>query len=108
MSFDEDKLVRTQTAAIQRTETVFGPGSVSKETFGSDDEVAAADDVEVEEDFRGEDSSDVTEEVKHWLALCAETEVLAQELTEQLRCVAIHLRSFPIFFENQIEIVYTC
>ena len=94
MSFDEDKLVRTQTAAIQRTETVFGPGSVFKETFGSDDEVAA-DDVEVEEDFRGEDSSDITEEVKHWLALCAETEVLAQELTEQLRCVAIHL-SFPI------------
>ena len=82
MSFDEDKLVRTQTAAIQRTETVFGTGTDPEETMLSDEE---APDVEVEEDFRGADGNDTAEEVKQWLALCAETEQLAQELTEQLR-----------------------
>lgn len=86
VSFDEDKLVRTQTAAIQRTETVFGSGAVPEETSWPEEDEETAD-VEVEEDFRGADDNDVAEEVKQWLALCAETEALAQELTEQLRSV---------------------
>ena len=81
MTFDEAKLVQTQTAAIRRTDTVFGDNT---DNLGDMEGHGAQEMPEdMEEDFKDEDMD--SEGVKQWLAVCAETEALSQELTEQLR-----------------------